>query len=76
MVLGTKEPSEKARLAAFELIVAMGYKMKEGGVVKRAKLNGMDEDDMTEGAYLSNLQNGDGGAEWRGFFFLSDGEFG
>ncbi|KAL5506993.1 RRP12 [Sanghuangporus vaninii] len=47
-VLGTKEPSERTRQAAFELIVAMGYKMKEGGVVKRAKLNGMDEDDMTE----------------------------
>ena len=48
-ILATKEPSEKARLAAFDLIVAMGYKMKGGGVVKRAKLNGMDEDDMTEG---------------------------
>lgn len=48
-VLGTKEPSEKARTAAFDLIVAMGNKMNEGGTVKRAKLNGMDEDDMTEG---------------------------
>ena len=48
-VLGTKEPSEKARSAAFELIVALGYKMKEGGIVKRAKLSGMDEDDVTEG---------------------------
>ena len=51
-VLGTKEPSEKARSAAFELIVAIGHKMKEGGVVKRHKLNGMDEDDdMTESVY-------------------------
>jgi ribosomal RNA-processing protein 12 len=33
-VLGTKEPSEKARSAAFDLIVAMGRKMDEGGVVK------------------------------------------
>lgn len=48
-VLGTKEPSEKARTAAFDLIVAMGNKMNEGGTVKRAKLNGMYEDDMTEG---------------------------
>ena len=48
-VLGTKEPSEKARSAAFELIVALGYKIKEGGIVKRAKLSGMDEDDVTEG---------------------------
>ncbi|KAG0698148.1 armadillo-type protein [Suillus ampliporus] len=30
-VLGTKEPSEKARSAAFELIVAMGQKMSQGG---------------------------------------------
>ncbi|KAH7916528.1 armadillo-type protein [Hygrophoropsis aurantiaca] len=43
-VLGTKEPSEKARTAAFELIVAMGKKMSEGGVVKRDMVDGMDED--------------------------------
>lgn len=51
-VLGTKEPSEKARVASFDLIVAMGYKMKEGGVVKRAKLDGMDEDNASEGLPL------------------------
>ena len=33
-VLGTKEPSEKARLAAFDLVVAMGCKMGEGSVIK------------------------------------------
>lgn len=48
-VLGTKEPSEKARQAAYDLVVALGSKMNEGGVVKRQKLNGMEEDDMTEG---------------------------
>lgn len=47
-VLGTKEPSEKARLAAFELIVSMGQKMSQGGVVKRSMVDGMDEDG-TEG---------------------------
>lgn len=47
-VLGTKEPSEKARHEAFDLIVTMGRKMKEGGVVKRNLLEGMDEDDATE----------------------------
>ena len=47
-VLGTKEPSEKARLEAFDLIVTMGKKMKVGGVVKRNLLEGMDEDDATE----------------------------
>ena len=43
-VLGTKEPSEKARSAAFDLIVAMGRKMNEGGVVKRSLVDGMEED--------------------------------
>jgi ribosomal RNA-processing protein 12 len=43
-VLGTKEPSEKARNSAFELIVSMGRKMNEGGVVKRSLIDGMDED--------------------------------
>ncbi|KAG1771700.1 armadillo-type protein [Suillus occidentalis] len=43
-ILGTKEPSEKARSAAFELIVAMGQKMSQGGVVKRSMVDGMDED--------------------------------
>jgi ribosomal RNA-processing protein 12 len=47
-VLGTKEPSEKARFAAFELVVAMGRKMSEGGVVRRNMVDGMDED-VTEG---------------------------
>lgn len=32
-ILGVKEPSEKARNAAFSLLVAMGQKMKEGGVI-------------------------------------------
>lgn len=44
-VLGTKEPSEKARNAAFDLIVAMGKKMSAGGVVKRDQVEGMEEDD-------------------------------
>ncbi|CAK5265693.1 unnamed protein product [Mycena citricolor] len=43
-VLGTKEPSEKARTAAFDLIVAMGRKMSQGGVVKRNLVDGMDQD--------------------------------
>lgn len=48
-VLGTKEPSEKARNAAFDLIVAMGKKMTEGGVVKRQNIEGMDEDGAGDG---------------------------
>lgn len=49
-VLGTKEPSEKARGAAFELILVMGRKMSAGGIVKRNLMDGMDEDTNKEGA--------------------------
>ena len=48
-VLGIKEPSEKARGAAFELIIAMGRKMADGGVVKLSLVDGMDEDGVGEG---------------------------
>jgi ribosomal RNA-processing protein 12 len=54
-VLGTKEPSEKARSAAFELIVAMGKKMAEGGVVKRDLVDGMDDDGAGEGMGLFTI---------------------
>lgn len=42
--MGTKEPSEKARAAAFDLIVAMANRMDTGGVVRRSLVDGMDED--------------------------------
>ncbi|KAI9442221.1 NUC173-domain-containing protein [Lactarius indigo] len=66
-VLGTKEPSEKARSAAFELIVAMGKKMAEGGVVKRVLVDGMDEDNTSEakasiGEYITMIAAGLAGA--------------
>lgn len=51
-VLGTKETSDKARNAAFELIIAMGQKMSQGGVVKRDMLEEMDEDSAVEGQLL------------------------
>jgi ribosomal RNA-processing protein 12 len=54
-VLGTKEPSEKARGAAFELIIAMGSKMAEGGVVKRNLVDGMDEDGEGEGVSIFSI---------------------
>ena len=43
--------SEKARTAAFDLLVVMGQKMGEGGTVNRALINGMDtsEDSSTSG---------------------------
>lgn len=54
-VLGTKEPSEKARSAAFEVILALGRKMNSGGIVKRSLVDGMDEDTAEDGK--SNLVN-------------------
>lgn len=53
-VLGTKEPSEKARSAAFELIVCMGQKMSQGGLVMRQMVDGMDEDVAPEGLCFCN----------------------
>jgi ribosomal RNA-processing protein 12 len=47
-VLGTKEPSDKARTAAFELILTMARKMNEGGIVKRHLIHGNDKDDDLE----------------------------
>ncbi|CCM05445.1 uncharacterized protein FIBRA_07664 [Fibroporia radiculosa] len=66
-VLGTKEPSEKARNAAFDLIVAMGRKMAEGGVVKRSMVDGMDADDGPEATatmeeYMTMVAGGLAGA--------------
>lgn len=57
-VLGTKEPSEKARTAAFDLVVAMGKKMSEGGVVRRDLLEGMDEDGQGQGEYNVKINRG------------------
>lgn len=55
-VLGTKETSEKARTAAFELVLAMGRKMGEGGVVKRGLVDGMmAEDDAEDGKSAPRL---------------------
>jgi ribosomal RNA-processing protein 12 len=50
-ILGTKEPSEKARTAAFEVILALGRKMSSGGVVKRSMVDGMDEDTVEDGTF-------------------------
>lgn len=54
VVLGTKEPSEKARGAAFEVVVAMGNKMGRGGVVKRNMIDDMDDDTTGEGGRFSS----------------------
>lgn len=51
-VLGTKEPSDKARTAAFDLILAMGRKMSEGGIVKRDMIDGMEEEHSQAGKLI------------------------
>ncbi|KAF8973157.1 NUC173-domain-containing protein [Flammula alnicola] len=54
-VLGTKEPSEKARTAAFDVILAMGKKMSSGGVVKRSMVDGMEEDGADAAANIEEF---------------------
>ena len=39
-VLATKESNEVARSSAFALLIAMGERMKQGGIVSRVKLGG------------------------------------
>jgi ribosomal RNA-processing protein 12 len=41
-VLGTKEVSEKARNAAYDLLVALGNKMAEGGTISQSLMAGED----------------------------------
>ena len=54
-VLGTKELSEKARNAAFDLAVVTGQKMAAGGVAKRQMLEDMDAEGAGDGMCLSCL---------------------
>ena len=42
-VIATKEANEKAREAAYDLLISMGKKMQLGGTVKNAMIDGMDE---------------------------------
>lgn len=48
-VLGTKETADKARSAAFDLVLAMGHKMAQGGVVNRDMIDGMEEEHAQTG---------------------------
>jgi ribosomal RNA-processing protein 12 len=43
-VLATKEKNEKARDAAYSLLIIMGKKMQGGGTVKSSMVDGMDQD--------------------------------
>ncbi|KAI5795677.1 NUC173 domain-containing protein [Geopyxis carbonaria] len=44
VVISAKEVNEKARTAAFDLLVAMGERMKSGGVLKNSKVAHMPDD--------------------------------
>jgi ribosomal RNA-processing protein 12 len=44
-IMGVKEHSEKARKAAFDLLVVMGGKMKEGGSIRMDLMEGSADDD-------------------------------
>lgn len=44
VVISAKEVNEKARTAAFDILVAMGEKMREGGMVVNSKIAHMGED--------------------------------
>ncbi|KAF3050541.1 hypothetical protein E8E11_010215 [Didymella keratinophila] len=52
VVISAKETNEKAREAAYSLLVAMGEKMAEGGQVVQTKVPGMPEDAPTVEASL------------------------
>ena len=43
-MIGTKETNEKAREAAYDLLISMGKKMQLGGTVQNALIDGMGED--------------------------------
>ena len=43
-VIGTKETNQKAREAAYDLLIIMGKKMRDGGTIRNSMVDGMDED--------------------------------
>jgi ribosomal RNA-processing protein 12 len=44
VVISTKEQNEKARVMAFELLIAMGDRMKEGGMIQNSQVPHMPAD--------------------------------
>jgi ribosomal RNA-processing protein 12 len=55
VVLATKETNEKARRVAFELLIAMGEKMKEGGTIVQSKVPHMPNDAQSVAASLDEF---------------------
>lgn len=54
--MSAKEPSEKARDAAYALLVTMGRKMKDGGVVDMSLLDGATANPGDVGVREANIQ--------------------
>jgi len=42
-IIGTKEANEKAREAAYDLLIQMGKKMQRGGTVRNSMIDGMED---------------------------------
>lgn len=57
-VLGTKEVSEKARNAAYDLLVALGNKMAEGGTISQSLMSGAGAE-AQEGEGKGEVEGGD-----------------
>jgi ribosomal RNA-processing protein 12 len=55
VVLATKETNEKARKVAFELLIAMGEKMKDGGTIVQSKVPHMPNDAAPVAASLDEF---------------------
>jgi ribosomal RNA-processing protein 12 len=55
-ILSAKEPSEKVHNAAFALLVAMGRKTREGGVVDMSLLDSATANPGDIGARQANIQ--------------------
>ncbi|KAL8718711.1 MAG: hypothetical protein Q9225_004192, partial [Loekoesia sp. 1 TL-2023] len=55
VVIAAKEVNEKARSAAFELLVLMGRKMKEGGTIEQSRIPHMDANAPTTQASLEEF---------------------
>jgi hypothetical protein len=70
-VLGTKEVSEKARNAAYDLLVALGNKMAEGGTISQSLMDGADQP-QTSGAKQDDAADAGDDAEMQP---VADGRF-
>lgn len=60
-ILATKDVNEKTRDASFELLVVMGQKMAEGGVIDHGKIPDLDDDETVSanlGEYFTMVMAG------------------